>query len=150
MENKNLLEKLNVLIVEARFYEKYSNGLLAGARSVLDKVGVSYDILTTPGALEIPGVISSAAQGRVFYDGYIALGCVIRGQTYHFNLVAKESFRGLIDLTIAQNLAIGNGIITVYDETQAHDRTSSINNKGAFAARAMLDVIALKRTLGVS
>lgn len=105
------------LIVEARFYDHLNDMLIAGARGALEDAGHLVDIITVPGALEIPGAISLAAEsGR--YDGYVGLGVVIRGETYHFEIVAGESARGIMALTM-DGIAIGNGIITVENEVQA-------------------------------
>ncbi|AGF74467.1 riboflavin synthase beta chain [Bartonella australis AUST/NH1] len=140
-------KKLHLLIVEARFYSQLSDELLAGAVDVLQKAEASYDIETVPGALEIPGAIAFAEKkGNVPYDGYVALGCVIRGETYHFEIVANNSCRALMDLTIHEQLAIGNGILTVENEQQAWIRAKQDKkNKGGFAAEAALCMIALKK-----
>lgn len=138
--------KMRILIVEARFYESHSDDLLQGAKAVLDNAGVSYDVVTVPGALEIPAAFAFAEAGRTHYDGYIALGCVIRGETYHFDLVANESCRGLTDLALRRGLAIGNGIITVENDEQARARADrKQKDKGGFAAHAALAMIALKK-----
>ena len=131
-----------VLIVEARFYPHISDALLRGAVEILERAGAKFDRVTVPGALEIPGAIKLAAG---HYDGFVALGCVIRGETYHFEIVANESSRGLMDLTVRDGVAIGNGILTVEDEEQALVRTRAENGgKGGDAARACLALIALK------
>ena len=131
-----------VLIVEARFYPEISDALLEGAVSALGSE-VATDRVTVPGALEIPGAIRLAA-GR--YDGFVALGCVIRGETHHFEIVANESARGLMDLMVRDGLCIGNGILTVEDEAQAlHRARAGELDKGGDAARACLALIALKR-----
>jgi len=141
---------LHVLIVEARFYGELSDALLEGAKTALEEVGVRYEVVTVPGALEIPATIAFAAKGATGYDGYIALGCIIRGETYHFDIVANESCRGLTDLSVRQNLAIGNGILTVEDEEQAWERASvAKKDKGGFAANAALAMIAMKKKFGV-
>ncbi len=145
-------DTLRVLIVEARFYEHISDALLAGATRVLDEAGASYDRIAVPGALEVPAAIAMAVDAakakRAPYDGVVALGCVIQGETYHFELVANESARGLMDLSIDRQLAIGNGILTVDNEAQALARsTDDGRNKGASAARAALAMAALKRKL---
>ncbi len=146
--------KPRMLIVEARFYEHIADALLAGATSVLDEAGASYQRISVPGALEIPAAIAMAvdAAKRKPYDGVVALGCVIQGETYHFELVSNESARGLMDLSVNRQLAIGNGILTVDNEAQAKARSTSDNefkrNKGASAARAALAMAALKRKLG--
>jgi 6,7-dimethyl-8-ribityllumazine synthase len=141
---------LRMLIVEARFYEPISDALLAGAKRVLDAAGATYEVITVPGALEIPAAIAMAvdASKRAPYDGVVALGCVIQGQTYHFELVANESARGLTDLSVSRQLAIGNGILTVDNQDQARVRAGNADrNKGAAAARAALTMVALKRKL---
>src|SRR5688572_19873724 len=104
-----------ILIIEARFYDKISDKLLGGACRALEAANAKYDVITVPGALEIPAVISMAAKK---YDGFVALGCVLRGDTYHFEIVANESARAIMDLTINSQLAIGNGILTVENEKQ--------------------------------
>ncbi|MET0598953.1 MAG: 6,7-dimethyl-8-ribityllumazine synthase [Mesorhizobium sp.] len=143
----------HVLIVEARFYDGLSDALLEGARAALDEAGATYDLVTVPGALEIPAVISfaldSAEEGGTDYDGFVALGCVIRGETYHFEIVANESSRGLMDLAVEESLAIGNGILTVENEAQAWVRARrNEGDKGGFAARAALAMIAVRERLG--
>jgi len=136
MDDRHMAE---ILIVEARYYEALSDALLAGARAVLDAAGRSYEIVTVPGALEIPAAIALAAASGRDYAAYVALGCVIRGETYHFDIVANESSRGLTDLALQQHLAIGNGILTVENEAQAWARARpSEGDKGGFAARAAL------------
>ena len=131
-----------ILIVEARFYPEISGALYEGAASALGSE-VAVDRITVPGALEIPAAIRLAAS---HYDGFVALGCVIRGETYHFEIVATESARGLMDLMVREGLCIGNGILTVEDEEQAlHRARASELDKGGDAARACLALIALKR-----
>jgi len=131
-----------ILIVEARFYEEISDALYEGAVAALGSEVVT-DRVAVPGALEIPAAIKLAATR---YDGFVALGCVIRGETYHFEIVANESARGLMDLMVSDGLCIGNGILTVEDEAQALPRANPNElNKGADAARACLALIALKR-----
>jgi 6,7-dimethyl-8-ribityllumazine synthase len=142
-----------LLIVEARFYDGVSDALLGGAKAALDEAGASYDLVTVPGALEIPAAISFALDGAEnggnHYDGFVALGCVIRGETYHFEIVANESCRALTDLAVGGSLAIGNGILTVENEAQAWARAKQDDkNKGGFAARAALSMIALREKLG--
>lgn len=142
----------HVLIVEARFYDHIADALLKGAGAVLDEAGATYDVVTVPGALEIPGAIAMAADAprnkKQPYDGFVALGCVIQGETYHFEIVSNESARGLMDLTVQRQFAIGNGILTVDTEAQAKDRIGGAHgHKGAEAAKAALAMIALKRTL---
>jgi len=133
---------MRVLIVEARFYPEISDALYEGAMKVLTGAGVTTQRVAVPGALEIPGAIRLAA-GR--YDGFVALGCVIRGETYHFEIVSNESARGLMDLSIREGLCIGNGILTVENEEQALVRAApDQGNKGGDAAKACLALIQLK------
>ena len=144
--------KTRLLIVEARFHEALADALLAGARAALDSAGATYDVITVPGALEIPGVISMAVdaadESGTYYDGFVALGAVIRGETYHFEIVANESSRGLMNLTI-DGIAVGNGILTVENEEQAWARARrEEGDKGGFAARAALTMIAIRERLG--
>ena len=141
-----------MLIVEARFYEDISDALLAGARAVLDDAGCAYTSIAVPGALEIPAAIAMAADAaerrQQPYDGVVALGCVIRGDTYHFEIVANESARALMEIAVARKLPIGNGILTVDTESQAQARASiEEGDKGGDAARAALAMLQLKRTL---
>ncbi|WP_345096183.1 6,7-dimethyl-8-ribityllumazine synthase [Bartonella acomydis] len=147
---KEKRKKPHLLIVEARFYDEISDALLAGAVNTLQKAEASYDIVTVPGALEIPAAIAFAEENnKVSYDGYVALGCVIRGETYHFEIVANDSCRALMDLTVYKHLAIGNGILTVENEKQAWERAKQDQkNKGGFAAEAVLCMIALKKRFG--
>lgn len=135
----------HLLIVEARYYDELSDALLEGARTALIGAGASFDIVTVPGALEIPAAIAFAVEGQREYDGYVALGCVIRGETHHFDIVANESSRGLMDLAIGRGLAIGNGILTVENEGQAWARARrSEGDKGGFAAKAALAMIDIR------
>ena len=133
---------MRVLVVEARFYPEISEALYEGAMKVLLAAGVSTERATVPGALEIPGAIRLAA---AHYDGFVALGCVIRGETWHFEIVANESARGLMDLTTRDGLCIGNGILTVESDEQAMLRASSDGlDKGGDAARACVALMQLK------
>jgi len=143
----------HLLIVEARFYDDMADALLDGATAALKDAGATYDVVTVPGALEIPAAISmaldSADNGATEYDGFVALGMVIRGETYHFDIVANESSRALMDLAVSESLPIGNGILTVENDEQAWARVKrSDKDKGGFAARAALTMIALKQKLG--
>ncbi len=145
--------KPHLLIVEARFYDDLSDALLDGAKSALEDAGATYEVVTVPGALEIPGTIAMAMDGAdaggVNYDGFVALGMVIRGETYHFDIVSNESSRALMDLTVSESAAIGNGIMTVENEAQAWARArKDEKDKGGFAARAALTMIALKKKFG--
>lgn len=133
----------HILIVEARFYNDIADAALAGAETALDAAGATHDRITVPGALEIPAAIA-LADGTGRYDGYVALGCVIRGETYHFEVVAGESARGLMALSL-DGLAIGNGILTVENEAQAWTRArASEKDKGGEAAKACLAMLALR------
>ena len=141
------------LIVEARFYTELADALAAGAMKVLDDAGVTYDRICVPGALEIPAAIAMASQRRDAepYDGYVALGCVIRGETYHFEIVCNESARGIMDLTTAEMLAIGNGILTVENGEQAWERSDPARkDKGGDAARAALAMAELAHQYGLT
>ena len=131
------------LIVEARFYDHLNDMLIAGARAALKAAGHSAEVVTVPGALEIPGAIALADQSGL-YDGYVAIGAVIRGETYHFEIVAGESARGIMALTM-DGIAIGNGILTVENEDQALVRSDPAQkDKGGEAAKAALALLALK------
>ncbi|HEY0269684.1 6,7-dimethyl-8-ribityllumazine synthase [Sphingomonas sp. dw_22] len=136
-----------ILIVEARFYAHLNDLLLAGARAAIEEAGHSHETITVPGALEIPGAVSMAAEsGR--YDGFVALGVVIRGETYHFEIVAGESARGLMALSM-DGLCVGNGILTVENEAQALTRAKpDEKDKGGEAAKAALAMLALKSRFG--
>jgi 6,7-dimethyl-8-ribityllumazine synthase len=131
------------LIVEARFYDHLNDMLVAGARAALQAAGHEVEVLTVPGALEVPAAIALAEQSGD-YDGYVAIGVVIRGETYHFEIVAGESARGIMALTL-DGLAIGNGILTVENEAQALVRADPAQkDKGGEAARAALRLLELK------
>ncbi len=141
-----MAKRPSVLIVEARYYAHVSDALLKGAEAALDDAGVRYDHVTVPGAFEIPAAIAFAAQTRK-YDGYIALGCVIRGETSHYDLVCGECARGLQDLALAGH-AIGFGVLTVENVDQAFARARiDEKNKGGEAVRACLAMIALRQSL---
>jgi 6,7-dimethyl-8-ribityllumazine synthase len=130
-------------MVEARFYPHLNDMLLAGARAAIEAAGHKHETLTVPGALEIPGAIALAARSGRFC-AFVALGVVIRGETYHFEVVSSESARGLMDLTL-QGYAIGNGILTVENEDQAIVRADPAQgDKGGGAAKAALDLFGLR------
>ena len=142
-----MTQAIKVLIVEGRFYSDIADELLAGAKDALDALGAKYDVITVPGALEIPAVIAMAEKWGV-YHGYVALGCVMRGETYHFEIVSNESARGLMELAVRERIAVGNGILTVEDEAQALARARARDgDKGGQAARACIDLITIKRSL---
>jgi len=131
------------LIVEARFYERLNDLLVAGAKAVLEQAGHKVEVLTVPGALEVPGAIALASESGRF-DGYVGIGVVIRGETYHFEIVAGESARGIMALTM-DGLAIGNGILTVENEQQALVRADpKQKDKGGEAAKAALALLEIR------
>ena len=145
--------KAHLLIVEAHFHDDLADALLEGATGALDEVGATYDVVTVPGSLEIPAVITfaldGAAEGGTHYDGFVALGTIVRGDTYHFDIVANESSRALMDLSVQEAIAIGNGILTTENDAQAWTRARKTEgDKGGFAARAALTMIALKEKFG--
>jgi 6,7-dimethyl-8-ribityllumazine synthase len=141
------VERPHLLIVEARFYDQISDLLLAGARRALEATGATFEVVTVPGALEVPAAIRVALDhGR--YDGYVALGCVIRGETSHYDIVAGESARGLVDLAVQRGALIGNGILTTDNGQQARVRAApDSKDKGGDAARAALALVRLKAQL---
>jgi 6,7-dimethyl-8-ribityllumazine synthase len=143
------------LIVEARFYDDIQDALLEGAVAELEAAGISHDVITVPGALEIPAAIAialdAAEESGLPYDCAVALGCVIRGDTIHFEIVSMESSRALMDLGVARKLPLGNGILTVNTEAQAWARArKSELNKGGDAARAALAMLRIKRRLALT
>ena len=149
-------DRPHLMIIEARFYGELCDEMALGAMQTLDAVGATWERIAVPGAFEIPGAIAIAAQGAAItptrrgYDGYIALGCVIRGETSHYDYVCGESARGLQDLAIQRHLAIGYGILTVENEDQAWARAAlDEGNKGRAAAEAALAMIALKIRFGL-
>ncbi len=141
-----------ILIVEARYYDDIADQLLAGAMKVLEEAGAVIERVTVPGSLEIPAAIvialEAAKQKGRHYDGVVALGCVIRGDTIHFEIVSQLSAQGLLELSVARALPIGNGIVTVNTLTQALARARlEDQDKGGDAARAALALIRVKRRL---
>ncbi|WP_426028786.1 6,7-dimethyl-8-ribityllumazine synthase [Brevundimonas sp. TWP2-3-4b2] len=149
-----LSEPVRVLIVEARFYDDLADALLDGAKDALQAQGAQVDVVSVPGALEVPTAIALAVEAGRYptaprYDGFVALGCVIRGETYHFEIVSDQSAAGLRNLGL-NGVVIGNGILTTEDEDQAWARARrSEGDKGGGAARACLDLIALRKRLRV-
>jgi 6,7-dimethyl-8-ribityllumazine synthase len=136
----------HVLIVEARFYDELTDELCSGAREALDRAGATYETVAVPGALEVPAAIAVCEESGRF-DGYVALGIVIRGETSHYDIVAGESARGLMELSL-DGLAVGNGILTVDSEAQGWARAGRKgHNKGAAAAEAALALIRLKQSV---
>ena len=132
-----------ILVVEARYYDALADELLAGARAAIEAAGAHATVVTVLGALEIPAAVAILADD---YDAVVALGCVIRGETGHYDIVAGESARALMDLSVQRRLPLGNGILTVETEAQALERARVAEmNKGGGAAEAALAVLALKR-----
>jgi len=149
-------EPPHVMIIEARFYNDIADYLVAGAKAELDKSGVTYECFAVPGALEIPAAVQFAVRGLDFYtarrrfDAYVALGCVIRGETTHFDIVSRESARGLMDVALRHTLAVGNGILTCENRDQALVRARPDGkNWGGKAARAALEMLKFKARLGI-
>lgn len=142
----------HIMIVEARFYEDLADELVKGAVAELEKAGATYEIFQVPGVYEVPAAIQFSVRSMDFYsgrrrfDGYVALGCVIRGETTHYDYVCNESARGLQDLALRYTLAIGNGILTTENREQAWVRAAvNQKNKGGFAAHACLQMVDLKK-----
>src|SRR3954471_16587877 len=141
-----------ILVVEARFYEDIADMLLRGAKRELKDAGTVFDLVTVPGALEIPAAIMIAHHGATAreqpYEGVVALGCVIRGETSHYDIVAGESARAIMDISIALDMPMGNGILTIDTDAQARARARPTGeDKGGGAARAALTLVRLKRRL---
>jgi 6,7-dimethyl-8-ribityllumazine synthase len=150
-------KKPHIMVVEARFYAEISDALLEGAEHALKKAGAGHEKFTVPGALEIPGAIRLAIeaqrQGKLKkpFDGFLALGCVIRGETTHYETVCNESARGLMNLATDYAACIGNGILTVENEDQAWARARmSEKDKGGGAAEAVLAMVAIRRKFGLT
>jgi 6,7-dimethyl-8-ribityllumazine synthase len=149
----NDLAGARLLIVEARFYDDIADALLAGAVRAIEAAGATYERVSVPGSLEVPPAIAIALDGAERagkpFDGAVGLGCVIRGETLHFEIVSFESARALMDLSVARRIPIGNGIITVDTDAQARERAlPDEGDKGGDAARAALALIRLKRRVG--
>ncbi|WP_299471757.1 6,7-dimethyl-8-ribityllumazine synthase [uncultured Roseibium sp.] len=143
-----------LLIIEARFYDDLADALAEGAVKEIEAAGATYERIAVPGVLEIPAALSMAMTAMendgVLYDGFVLLGVVIRGETTHYDIVANESNRVIMDLIVDADLAVGNGILTVENDEQAWARAKvGDKNKGGAAARAALDMIALRERLGV-
>ena len=148
--------KPKILIIEARFYEDIADELAAGAVEALDRAGFEHDRISVPGVLEIPAAlsmaVSSSEEGHsVAYDGFVTLGCVIRGETTHYDIVAGESARALMDISIVECLALGNGIQTVENSEQAWARARRTEkNKGGGAADAAIAMVNLRKKYGLA
>lgn len=139
-----------ILVVEARYYKAIADEMARGAVAALERAGATFERVTVPGAFEIPAAVQMAVQTGS-YDGYVALGCVIRGETTHYDYVCGESARGLQELAIRHAIAIGYGIITVENEAQAWERARvDRQDKGGGAARACLDMLALRRRFNLA
>lgn len=143
-----------ILIIDARFYDDIADALVAGAMEVLEGQGADVTRVSVPGVLEIPAALAMALAameaGTADYDGFVLLGCVIRGETTHYDIVANESARAVMELTIDAALPLGNGILTVENGEQAWARADpSKKNKGAAAAQAALDMIAIRDRFGI-
>ena len=150
--NERALKEARILVVEARFYDDIADLLLKGASRALKKAAAAFDKVTVPGALEIPPAIAialdAAERGGRPYDGVVALGCVIRGETSHYDIVAGESARALMDIGVSRKLPVGNGILTVDTEAQARARARPDKwDKGGGAAKAALALLLLKQRL---
>lgn len=136
-----------ILIIEARYYDHINDALVEGAIHAIEKAGAMAEVMTVPGALEIPAALSFIVQNSANdFDAFVVLGCIIRGETSHYDIVCNESARGVYDLTYKHNLALGNGILTVENEAQAMARAKrSEKDKGGDAARAALHMLEIKR-----
>jgi 6,7-dimethyl-8-ribityllumazine synthase len=143
-----MAERPHVLIIEARFYEELADELARGAVAALDRAGATHERIAVPGALELPAALAMALAGPRRADGYVMLGCVIRGETGHYDIVANESARAIMRLVVDHRLALGYGILTVENDEQAIERASVARmNKGGAAADAALAMIALRARL---
>ncbi len=147
-------DSIHILVVEGRYYDHIADELLRGAEAALTANAASWEVITVPGALEIPQVLSAALEGGMFdedaaskpFHGCVALGCVIRGETSHYEIVANESARALLSLSVDESIPLGNGILTVENEAQAIARAAvSGKNKGRDAVEACLEVVRIKR-----
>ena len=144
----------HLLIIDARFYDDLADELVKGAVAALERAGATYDRVSVPGAFEVPAAVSMALEaadnGGTAYHGYVLLGCVIRGETSHYDIVAGESGRAIMDLAVAEGIAVGYGILTVENDEQAWVRARvGEGNKGGAAADAALAMIALRARLGL-
>jgi len=144
----------HLLVIDARFYEDISDELFNGAKAAIEAAGATFERISVPGVLEIPAALSMALaamdEDEVNYDGFVVLGCVIRGETSHYDIVANESARAIMDMAVIESLAIGNGILTVENDAQAYARARvSEKNKGGSAAEAALAMIALRSKFGL-
>jgi 6,7-dimethyl-8-ribityllumazine synthase len=144
----------HLLVIDARFYEDISDELFNGAKAAIEAAGATFERISVPGVLEIPAALSMALaamdEDEASYDGFVVLGCVIRGETTHYDIVANESARAIMDMAVIESLAIGNGILTVENDAQAYARARvGEKNKGGAAAEAALAMIALRNKFGL-
>lgn len=140
-----------MLIIDARFYEGISDALFDGASRAIEAAGVAFDRISVPGVLEIPAALAMALRGPVAYDGFVLLGCVIRGETTHYDIVSGESARVISDIAAREAIAVGNGILTVENEDQAWARARVDDmDKGGGAARAAMSMILLRERMGLA
>lgn len=143
-----MAKKPHLLVIDAPYYTKISESLMQGVTAVLTRAGATHDYVAVAGVLEIPAAVAMAVQSSKNYDGYIVIGCVIRGETTHYEIVSNESARAIMNLSVEHCLAIGNGIQTVENEAQAWARAKvDEKNKGGGAAQAALDMIDLKKSM---
>lgn len=156
MSEETLKQNPHFLIIVAPYYKHITDGLLKGALKVLEEQGATHEILEVAGAFEIPGALRMSLRGLDFYtgrrrvDAYISLGCVIRGETTHYDYICQETFRGLQSLVLEYSIALGNGVLTCENEAQALARSSdNAKNKGAEAARASLSMLTVKESFGL-
>ena len=144
----------HLLVIEARYYQDIADELLRGALAAIERVGADHELVSVPGALEVPPALAIALhaldRGQIEFDGVVCLGCVIRGETKHFDLVAEQSARALMNISVEEGLALGNGILTVENREQAWARARvDEQNKGGGAAEAALAMIALRKRFGL-
>jgi 6,7-dimethyl-8-ribityllumazine synthase len=144
----------HLLVIDARFYEDISDELFNGAKLAIDAAGATFERVSVPGVLEIPAALSMALaameDGQANFDGFVVLGCVIRGETTHYDIVSNESARAIMDMSVIEAIAVGNGILTVENDDQAHARSRvQEKNKGGGAAEAALAMIALRKKFGL-
>lgn len=139
--------KINILIIEARFYNEINDQMIEGASDVLDRSECNYEVITVPGALELPLALKWSAQTKKF-DAFIVIGCVIRGETTHYELVSENCVRGVMDVSLQYDIPVGNGVLTVENMKQALDRANKAQqNKGGAAAEAALRMLKIKQEL---
>jgi len=141
-------EPPHLLVVRAPYYREVADGLRAGATRLLEASGASFDVVDVAGALELPGAVRLAVRGKRRYDGYVVLGCVVKGETDHYEYVCREAMAGITGVVLQFGVCLGNGLLTVDSIEQAEVRSGAEHNKGAEAAAAALQQIRLARWLG--